>query len=296
MHMPSDSPLLREDLPGLERVSNLDPKEFLHEFVFPGKPVILTDFAKQWPALGKWTPEFFAEKYGHLSLDVKGVNYTVAQQMELIKTSTVEKPAPYSYNLNIDTVFPELSADVEPYLLGRSDRFASPLWPKALFRGAIKHEVFFGGKGASFPVLHVDLQHLHTQITQLYGDKEFFLFPPDQTPYMYPQKEYPLYSAVDNVFAPDPERFPLFAKASGHREMLREGETIFFPTGWWHMTRIPGPSISYGRALLERSNWPVFLKDNFNGWHKRSALLATPALILGKFAGAVMGLDESVRA
>lgn len=293
--MSANSPLLREDLPGLERVSQLSPKEFLNEFVSPRRPVILTDLAQNWPAMGKWTPDFFSRNYGHLSLEVKGVNYSLEQQMELIKTSTEEKPAPYSYNLNIDIVFPELSADVKPFLLGRSDRFVNPFWPKALFRGAIKHEVFFGGKGASFPVLHVDLQHLHTQITQLHGDKEFFLFPPDQTPNMYPRKEYPLYSEVDNVFAPDLDRFPLFAKATGYREMLREGETIFFPTGWWHMTKIPGPSISYGRALLEHTNWPYFLKDNYTGWRRRSALLAIGALCVGKAAGTMMRLDESLR-
>ena len=290
--MPTNSPLLREGLPGLERVSKLTPKEFLHEFVLQAKPVIITDLTKNWPAMGKWTPEFFSKNYGHVTHEVKGVKYTVAQQMELIKTSTEEKPAPYAYNLNVDTVFPELAADLKPSLLGRSDRFANPLWPKALFRGAIKHEVFFGGKGSSFPVLHVDLQHLHTQITQLYGDKEFFLFAPDQTPNMYPRKDYPLYSDVDNVFAPDPERFPLFVKASGHRAMVREGETVFFPTGWWHTTLSPGPSISYGRALLERSNWPDFLKDNYEGWRTRSPLLAIPAYTVGKLAGAVMRLKE----
>ncbi len=296
MHMIAESPLLRENLPGVERVSKLTTKEFLHEFVYRRKPVIVTDLTRNWPAMGKWTPEFFSRNYGHITHEVKGVQYSVEQQMELIKTSTVEKPAPYSYNLNMDAVFPELSADVKPFLLGGSDRFVSPFWPKRLFRGVIKHEVFFGGKGASFPVLHVDLQHLHTQITQLHGDKEFFLFAPDQTPYMYPRKEYPLYSEVENVFAPNLERFPLFAKAIGHREMLREGETIFFPTGWWHMTRIPGPSISYGRALLEKGNWPNFLQDNYNGWRKRSALLAIPALGIGKVAGAAMRMDESLRA
>ena len=293
--MRSNSPLLREDLPGLERVSDLSPKEFIHEFVTPGKPVILTDLTRNWPAMGKWTPEFFSKNYGHISHEVKGVRYSVEQQMELIKSSTEEKPAPYSYNLDIDDLFPELIADVKPFLLDRWDRFVSPFWPKVLFRGSIKHEVFFGGKGASFPVLHVDLQHLHTQITQLHGDKEFFLFPPDQTPYMYPRKEYPLYAGIDDVFAPDIERFPLFAKASGYREMLREGETIFFPTGWWHMTKIPGPSISYGRALLENGNWPQFLQDNYNGWRKRSTLLAIPALGIGKIAGAAMRMDESLR-
>lgn len=286
------SPLLQDNMPELERRSSIGVKEFIHDYVDAGKPVILTDFAKQWPALGKWTPEFFSSNYGHITHDVKGTHYSVAEQMELIRSSTEEKPAPYSYNLNIDHVFPELKPDIQPLLLGQWDRLDSRLLPKLLTKGTIKHEVFFGGRGASFPVLHVDLQHLHTQITQLYGDKEFFLFPPDQTPYMYPKPEYPLYSAVDDVFNPDLELFPLFGKAKGYRSMLKEGETIFFPTGWWHMTRIPGPSISYGRALLERGNWLDYLKDTHNGWKKKSVALGMAAYGIGRASGLLMNIRD----
>ncbi|HQV74372.1 MAG: cupin-like domain-containing protein [Flavobacteriales bacterium] len=293
--MANTSPLLRDGLPGVERRSGLSTKEFMRDYVAARKPVILTDFTKNWAAKGKWTPEFFAANYGHLTHEVKGKKYSVAEQMELIKTSTEEKPAPYSYNLNIDHVFPELKADVEPMLMGRQDRLVHPLVPKALLRGTVKHEIFFGGKGASFPVLHVDLQHLHTQITQLYGDKEFFLFAPDQTPNMYPRPSFPLYSDVDNVFDPDLKKFPLFGEAKGYREYLREGETIFFPTGWWHMTRIPGPSISYGRALLEGTNWNDYLNDTYDGWKKKSSVMAIPAYALGKAAGMLMDLDDAVR-
>lgn len=292
--MEHPSPLLRDNMPGIERRSGISSKEFIRDYVAKGKPVILTDMVKNWPAMGKWTPEFFSANYGHIALEVKGTSYSIAEQMELIRTSTEEKPAPYAYHFDIDTVFPELRPDVEPRLLGRSDRLVHPLIPKVLVRGTLKHEVFFGGKGASFPVLHVDLQHLHTQITQLYGDKEFFLFPPDQTPFMYPKKEYPLYSGVDNVFAPDLDRFPLFTKAKGHRVMLKEGETIFFPTGWWHMTRIPGPSISYGRALLESTNWGPYLRDTYDGWRKRSRM-ALLAYGVGKVAGSLADLDDGIR-
>jgi hypothetical protein len=283
-------------MPGVERRSGLDTRTFIREYVRKGKPVILTDFAKQWPALGKWTPEFFSTRYGHIKRNVKGTDYSIAEQMELIHTSTVEKPAPYSYNLNIDHEFPELKADVEPMLLGREDRLAHPYIPSILLRSTIKQEVFFGGLGSTFPVLHVDVQHLHTQITQLYGDKEFFLFPPDQIKYMYPQPEYPLYTSIPDVFNPDLTRFPLFSQARGYREMLKEGETIFFPTGWWHMTLIPGPSISYGRALLERTNWRPFLKDTYVRWRKKSKLGAIAAYAMGSLAGGLVRLDEDLRA
>lgn len=292
--MSHPSPLLQEGMPGLERRSGLSARDFIREFVVPGRPVILSDNARQWPAMGKWTPAFFSRKYGHLSREVKGVRYTVAEQMELIQRSSEEHPAPYTYSLNIDTELPELKADMEPFLLGSRDRLASPLFPAALFRGTVKHEVFFGGRGSVFPIMHVDLQHLHTQITQLYGEKEFFLVPPDQGQYLYPRPEYPLYSSIPDVFNPDLERFPLFSKIKGYRALVNEGETIFFPTGWWHMTRMHGPCISYGRALLARDNYPAFLRDTYEGWKKSSPAKAPLAYAAGRVAGLLMTAGELV--
>lgn len=288
------SPLHDDSLPGLDRRSGLSHKELLNEYVIPQRPVILVDAVKRWPALGKWTPEFFSRNYGSIKKEVKGKEYTIAQQMELIKTSTEENPAPYSYNLNIDHYFPELLGDLEPQILfGKSDRLVHPL-TRRITRGTIKHEVFFGGKGSCFPNLHVDVQSLHTQITQLYGDKEFFLYAPDQSPYMYPKKENYRMSSVD-IFKPDLAKYPLFAKAKAHRAMLREGETVFFPTGWWHTTHIPGPSISYGRAILNDSNWDAYLKETYDGWKATHPAMALPALVLGKVLGGVLSTMEGMR-
>jgi hypothetical protein len=111
---------------------------------------------------------------------------------------------------------------------------------------------------------------------------------------MYPRTDNPRLSSVNSIFHPDLERFPLFAQAKVQRAVLRQGETLFFPTGWWHTTYIPGPSISYGRAVLNHTNWDAYLGETYQGWRRSRPLLAIPAVLLGKVLGGVFTGMEAV--
>ncbi|MBK7270540.1 MAG: cupin-like domain-containing protein [Flavobacteriales bacterium] len=51
----------------VDRHATIGQKELLNEYVNNNKPVIITDSAKQWPAVGKWTPEFFKKNYPKVS-------------------------------------------------------------------------------------------------------------------------------------------------------------------------------------------------------------------------------------
>jgi len=43
----------------IERRENLSNEEFMKEYVYANRPVIVTDALRQWKAVGRWTPEFF---------------------------------------------------------------------------------------------------------------------------------------------------------------------------------------------------------------------------------------------
>jgi hypothetical protein len=280
----------------VDRHPNLSRQDLLSKYVEKNRPVILTDAAKKWPAVGKWTPEFFKYNYGHISKEVNGRVITLAEQAELIKSSTPQDPAPYPYNLEVADHFPELMADLRPQLVfGKMDRGVSPLMPRILMHGTPIHEVFFGGNGSTFPFVHYDALYLHTQITQIHGDKEFVLYHPDDSPYLYPSPVNEKWSQVNNVFEPDLEKFPLFAKATPYRETLRAGETIFFPCGWWHTTITHGPSITYGRIVLNSQNYDLYLADKYKRWVKHGKAKAAAAYTIGKAVGGAMRAVEVFR-
>ena len=58
-------------------------------------------------------------------------------------------------------------------------RLGSPLFHDREATTAI--ELYIGGEGASFPVLHYDGMHTHAFLMQLYGTKEYVAFAPQQS-------------------------------------------------------------------------------------------------------------------
>ena len=101
----------------IDKRANLSKKEFINEYVKPGIPVVVTDAAKDWKAMGKFTPDFFKSNYGQLIKKVKEVDYKISDYIDLMLKSTPEDPSPYPFNLNVEKYFPELMSDIMPHLL-----------------------------------------------------------------------------------------------------------------------------------------------------------------------------------
>jgi hypothetical protein len=276
----------------IDRRERLSTRELVNEYVIPGRPVIVKDATADWPAMRTFTFAFFRERYGHLVKTVGDKTYTLAEAIDLIFESTPENPAPYPVNFNIETYFPELLKALKPDLAyGLSDRVNHPLLPRILFRGTEIYELFFGGRGAAFPRVHYDALCLNTQITQIVGSKEFFLYTPDQGRYMYPRPDEPKTSQVD--FAnPDLVRFPLFAEATPIVATVEPGETIFFPALWWHATRLHEPCISFGRIQLNRYNWALFAADVENYWRPWHPWFGKAAHLYLRGLGPLINLQE----
>jgi len=278
----------------IDKRSNLSSKEFINEYVLPSKPVVITDAIKNWPALGKLTPRFFKSKYGHIEKVIDGITIKMGDYIDLMYASTPENPAPYPFNFNVEKIFPELMELLKPQVYyGEIDRVLHPFMPASFLKGTEVHEFFFGGHGSSFPFLHIDAMFLHTQITQLFGRKEFYMYPPDQSGFMYPREDKPKISSVRNIFNPDLEKYPLFKNAEVSSVMVEEGETIFFPTGWWRVTAMFEPCISYGRVHLNKANWDLFIGDNHKLWKRYHPTMAPFLKAYGSTLGSVMRMQEA---
>ncbi len=249
----------------IERRSGLTYEEFEREYLMPLRPVILTDATKKWKALHTWTPDFFRQKFATREIKANGNQYKVSDFIELVENSSAANPAPYLRNEYLPDVFPEVIGDVEPCPESMTHNWlADKSYPgrlrELLYKCTIP-EIYIGGAGGGFPFLHYDLYFTHAYLNQIYGRKEFIIYPPEQSEYLYPDPVYKNQSRVRDPNKADLEKYPLFAKAVPTRFILEPGESAFLPAGWWHTTTMLTACITVSMNHANRSNWNRVVQD-----------------------------------
>jgi histone arginine demethylase JMJD6 len=282
-------------LPGIDRCSQLARDEFIRRYRDPLIPVILTDATRDWPALRKFNFAFFQNQMGDREVIIGNRKYRLAEFIDILLVSTTEDPAPYPCKLNLREDFAELIPEVSPrFDLANPDRVGSPLVMKRFLDGLNDFEIFLGGPGGAFPYLHYDYLGLFAYINMIVGEKEFTLYSPDQEPYLYVNPEASWTSSIEDHHQPDLKRFPLFANTRPIKVVLKAGETLFIPSGWWHTARSLTPSISVAFAQLCSSNWSFFVGECCRQRQCRplKALMARATLTA---AGLLLGTMERLR-
>ncbi|XP_019508168.1 PREDICTED: HSPB1-associated protein 1 isoform X1 [Hipposideros armiger] len=119
----------------------------------------------------------------------------------------------------------------------KTDIFQDVIWSDFGFPGRNGQEstLWIGSLGAHTPC-HLDSYGCNL-VFQVQGRKRWHLFPPEDTPFLYPTRipyeESSVFSKV-NVVHPDFKRFPQFQKAQRHVVSLSPGQVLFVPRHWWH--------------------------------------------------------------
>ena len=251
-----------QDSIALDRRCGLSQADFRRTYLRARRPVILTDAAAAWPLYANASPQYFRSRYAAREVQVKGRAWRLGELIDTLEHSTPENPGPYPCKFEIARDFRELLADVAPRLnYSLPDRQANPLVPQRLFHYVNNLEIFFGGPGGEFPYLHYDMLRLHAWITQLHGDKEFTLYAPDQERFLYVNPDVPWQSTIRDHHHPDYAQYPLFRQARAQKVILRAGETLFLPCGWWHTARSLNMTISVAFDQLGPDNWADFVGD-----------------------------------
>jgi hypothetical protein len=280
------SPWLTADEGGVRRVSGLSYQDFVHEHLLKATPVIVSDGAACWRALERWSPEFFRAEFGERPVPTDVGTMRVVDLVDRVVGATERNPAPYLKGTGngqfLGDIFPELLQDVTPepvYL--RPNWLSARFFPHSLRRrlnNGPRQEIYFGGFGAGFGRLHWDDLRLHVFTFQVYGTKWWLTFPPEESRNLYPDARFHNVSAVSDLANPDVERFPAITKARGRRWLLRAGDMLYLPPGWWHTTWIDEPSISISINSANASNWWQMARDLRRRRSLSRGLLETAAL------------------
>lgn len=210
-------------------LSVVDRAKFQTDYFQPLRPLVLRGLASDWPALNKWTPEFFRQVHGQKQVKVYDASFVAAGRnymsgvrslalgdyVDLIST-TEQDLRMFLYNISFE--IPELLEDIDfPDLVdGLSRNFVF---------------MFFGCRG-SVTQMHFDIDMSHVLHTTIHGKKTVYLFPYEQSANLH---RYPFTcrSYVD-VARPDFNQFPGLRKLEGYQTTLQAGETLYIPSGYWH--------------------------------------------------------------
>ena len=215
--------------------ADLGAEGFKREYGAALRPVVVSGAIDHWGASGKWTPDFFRQNYGKRIVKIDGREWPLGELIDRIEASTPQQPAPYLRNELIDRWPAALRADIAPM-----PECTHPNWLESRAFPS-RHpptyvELYIGGRGAKFPVLHYDNLHTHAFLMQLYGEKEYLALAPDQAKFVYPRTgEESNKSGIDDLEHPDAARFPLFDQAErdplqafSGRDLVRAGGLVAY--------------------------------------------------------------------
>lgn len=219
-----------------------DPEEFVRTYLRNNQPVLFKGAAKDWPAVKKWSPAFFGERYGkdpirllHMAPDdagkqrYDGVDTTLGDAVARLS----EGNRAYIRFIPILNDYPELQADLDMKWL-RARR--GPLSPPG------NMHLFMGGAGTETGTHAAISTNLFIQV---HGKKRWKIYAPSWTPVFAPPMERAMYFSTSfDPDRPDYDRYPGARHLVGYEVELEPGDVMFVPPFWWH--KVANPTVSIG--------------------------------------------------
>jgi hypothetical protein len=251
----------------VEKRGGVSLNEFFEKYVVGSRPLVLTDVARDWPALRRWSPQDLRERFGHLDVEIQAER-SADPNYEVNKLAHKRRVRLSDF---VDLVLAG-GATNDYYLTANNEMLARPEFAPILAdigslpafcdrsQLAQRASFWFGPAGTVTPQHHDTLMLCHTQIV---GRKRWRFISPLQTPLLY--NHFDVYSPVD-LDRPDLNRYPLFSQATVLEVVVEPGETVFLPLGWWHQVTALDVSLSFSFSNLAVPNHYSFNNPSITNW------------------------------
>lgn len=297
------------------QAADLATSDFAEHYQKPGIPVVISGLC---PPPTLWNLDFLEQQLGSLVFPVRRYGQERYQQDKRQWTSTgsgVEAiNLPFSRYVELLRSGEARAQDLylarcalgqtplaEPQFLVEAEQRLGLRWPATTLN-------LWLGSGGHTSCLHYD--PMDGTLSQICGCKRVILYPPSQLYNLYPFSVWnhlryglKLRSVYSQVYpdAPDLEAFPKFQQAEVHRQetLLRPGDVLFIPAGWWHEVQSLSEGGEDGHDIVCSTNrfWHVYpLTRAVTLWSKWRAhvggALAIPHT-LKSFISAIASADKS---
>lgn len=251
----------------VEKRSHVSRDEFIERYVRGSRPLVLTEAARDWPALKRWSPQDLKERFGHLDVEVQAERNADANYEQ----NKMDHRRVVRLSQFVDQVVSG-GATNDYYLTANNEALRRPDFAPLLkdigtlpdicdrSQLAQRSSFWFGPGGTKTPLHHDTLMLLHTQVV---GRKRWRFISPMQTPLLY--NFFRVYSPID-LDAPDLARYPDFAGARVLDVVVEPGETVFLPLGWWHQVTALDVSLSFSYSNLAIPNEFSYTNAEIHNW------------------------------
>ncbi|SFB30906.1 cupin-like domain-containing protein [Pseudomonas sp. NFPP24] len=244
----------------LESIDAGDAMLFQEKYLMNEKPVILKGMGKDWPAIRRWSADFFRNNYGHIKVPVC---YYKTKQQEAYKNqikmrlneyiNLAEKNAPpddyaeppYLGGWIYHKEAPELLDDIDMTL---------PCFPENwLYKLPISISIpptnlIIGYQYVSSP-LHTDSFFVNSVLTMIAGVKKARMVSPSHT--------FAVSNGLD-LFNPNVAKNVLEQGAEIFEGTISAGDAFYIPPGWWHNVINIGFTIAVQNLHVDTHRFPLF--------------------------------------
>jgi len=271
----------------IARVDDISKEDFINNYLFPRRPLIIRKATESWPALQKWTFDYLKQVVGDKTVPL--YDSSKADPSKPINAAAAEM----KFGDYIDLIQKE-PTDLRIFLFDPI-KFAPRLLedyrsPTNLMGGFLDNypNMFFGGAG-SVTFLHYDIDLAHIFHTHFNGRKKVMLFDHKWSERLYGMP-FATYALEDyDIENPDFEKFPALDGVEGQAAILEHGDTLFMPTGYWHWMKYLEGSFSISLRAWDKS-WTIKAKSLYNLTIQRKF----DDLMKKKFNGKYMGWKEEL--
>ena len=248
----------------IETVDHISREDFLQNYFIPQKPLVIRGLMKNHEAGQKWNPGYFKSRMGDLEVDV------FDNSLKKDKSAYTKADLKMKFGDFLNVIEKDEHTDLRMFLfnLFKHNPALKKEFPcPEIFKGALDGLgfTFFAGKDTTVR-LHFDIDMSNVLHTQVWGQKRVQLFSPANNELLY-KLPFNTYSLA-NIENPDYEKYPALRYVRGQECILEPGDSVFMPSGYWHlMTYLNGGmSVAYRKLapgikmkLQGLSNLAVYL-------------------------------------